>query len=135
MYVNKDDFKTSIKTDELDALADGNLDASIKRAEATAFTYLRRLYDIEKAKTKTGDDRDLNLVDIIVSIVIFRLSLKTDMHNVPEAREQVYLRAIQWLRDVGLGRIDLNLPKKEEVGGDKGIVQYDDTNFIDLKNL
>ena len=134
MYTQQEDFKTVIKTDELNALADGNLNQAIKQAEDFALSYVRRIYDVKEMMKQTGDERDMFLVLCIVHICIYNLSLKTDMNAIPEQREQAYLRSIENLQGISKDKFDLNIPKLVEAGGDEGLVRYED-NLVDLKHL
>ncbi len=59
-----------------------------------------------------NDPRDAYINTIIVDLVIFLLHSKDSQRVIPEVRQVRYDDAIAWLREVGAGKLDADLPQK-----------------------
>ncbi len=72
--------------------------------------YLSGRYDCNVIFAATGDDRSYFIVMITIDIALYHLWSKRAPKKIPEHRAQRYQDALDWLKDVGTGKITTDLP-------------------------
>lgn len=100
--------------------------ANLVRAENTAIAQIKnrigRRYDCSQIFTAivdgATDTRDAWIVTITIDMALYHLYSKTGSKDVPEHRANRYQDAIDWLKDVGNGDTDANLPVIVDGNGD-----------------
>lgn len=89
-----------------------------QKAEATAIEqmkdYLRGRYDVEAIFSAPPENRNLSLVMHLVDMVIYHLLASTPGEFVTETRETRYKLALQWLKDINAGKLNPDLPYKDQ---------------------
>ena len=88
--------------------------------EETA-SYLRSRYDVDKAFSKEGTERNPQLVMVLCDVALYHLVAWLPKRIGFEIRETRYNNAISWLKDVQSGKATPNLdPLTNEAGEDIG---------------
>lgn len=90
--------------------SEANCLAAEKRALARIASALRGRYDIEKAFSATGDDRDLELVGCAVDIALWHMVAALPQRMGSEVREERYKAALDYLKDIQAGRVTPDIP-------------------------
>ena len=90
--------------------SEANRLAAEKRALARIASALRGRYDIEKAFSATGDDRDLELVGCAVDIALWHMVAALPQRMGSEVREERYKAALDYLKDIQAGRVTPDIP-------------------------
>jgi phage gp36-like protein len=99
----------------------------LKKAEDTAISLIRMYiggrFDCDALFSATGDDRNMFILDIVVSITLYKLCQQTGMKDIPEHRKIEYDDAIAWLTQAGKAEIPVtDLPpivgEEADVSGD-----------------
>lgn len=124
-FLTDEDYDTFIKAEILEKVTGGNknLRARAERAarkEVLKFMNVR--FDAAIELDKTGDDRDEDLIRIMVDITLFHLHKRINPGQVPEVRKDAYNAAIDDLKMIASGKLKPNW--KEPSGEDTG-VKYD----------
>ena len=95
------------------------------RAEDTAISimrgYLSGRFDCNAIFTAQGDDRNKMMIDMAITIALYKLYHITGMKDIPEHRKLEYVDAIDWLKEAGRGDIavsDLPTALSDENEGD-----------------
>ncbi len=128
MFITDADFDMQIKQ-EIRNLLDTSEDSHAeKRAIDTAIAqikgYLGGSFDMEKifvgAPEEKGepDKRNQFMVTITIDLLLYHLYSKCPTSGLPEHRSLRYQDAINWLRDVGRGELNSDLPKLKDENGD-----------------
>jgi phage gp36-like protein len=90
--------------------------ADLVRAEDTAISQIKnrigRRYDCDLIFIEKDDPdlRDQWIVTITIDLTLYHLYSKTGAKDIPQHRSNRYQDAIDWLKDVGNGTTDANLP-------------------------
>ena len=120
-FLKDTDFDMQIKQ-ELRLLLDSSQDGHAqKRATDTAISqmrnYLGSSFDFDKIfvdapEVENGpDNRDQFMVTLVIDLLLYHLYSKNPTSQLPEHRSLRYQDAINWLRDVGTGKMKSTLPK------------------------
>lgn len=124
MFITDNDYEVQVRQ-EIMQLLDGSDDRSaIRLAERMAVdqikSYLSGRYDTATIFACEGDDRDLFLVMIAIDIALYHLWSKRAPRKIPEFRAQRYQDALDWLKAVGEGTLQTDLPQlpTDEYTGD-----------------
>jgi phage gp36-like protein len=115
MFLTQDDFNSIVKTEKLDKIIENNptlLEDTILIAVAEANSYLSKRYDTAPSFAATGSDRNPILVSKCTDIVMYHLFTRITPTNVPEIRGMRYEAAIDWLKMISKGAIQIELPVK-----------------------
>ena len=123
-FLSKTDFEAVCDKPTLEVINQAN-DDNMSRAERYAIeevsSYLRSRYDIAQAYSRTGDERNQQLVMITCDIALYHLVAWLPKRIGFEIREVRYNQAINWLRDVQKGNATPDIPvKTTEQGEDIG---------------
>ena len=121
MFIDNDDYLITADeyTRDIICRSDEN---KLRKAEKIAIEeisgYLRSRYDIAKAFTMQGDDRNEKLVQVTVDLSIYYLVKALPGSMSSEVYDALYSNALIWLKDIQAGRCSPDLPTyiDEETG-------------------
>lgn len=126
-YLVQTDFDQTIQDVNLQQIINNNiaiLEKSVLLAIAESRSYLIQKYDLDKELSKTGNDRDIQLVSYIVDISLYHLHSRISPRNIPELRVTRYENAIEWLKMCAQGhctpKLEVILPaqgRRNRFGG------------------
>lgn len=123
-FIIKEDFKAVCDPQTLEVInqADAdNLERAIGYAMEEVASYLRSRYDINKAFSQEGTERNAQLVMILCDVALYHLVAWLPKRIGFEIRETRYNNAISWLKDVQSGKATPDLPPlTNEQGEDIG---------------
>ncbi|MBQ9440025.1 MAG: DUF1320 family protein [Paludibacteraceae bacterium] len=123
-FITKEDFEGVCDPASLDILHqsdDSVLDRAIGYAMEETASYLRSRYDVDKAFSKEGTERNPQLVMVLCDVALYHLVAWLPKRIGFEIRETRYNNAISWLKDVQSGKATPNLdPLTNEAGEDIG---------------
>lgn len=119
-FVTEADYKKQIKEDVLEQIIEE--DDSIRlsaedAAQSEMESYLNQRYDVANIFNKMGAARNALVMLYYIDIVLYHIHSRINPHMIPDLRTKRYEQAIQWLRDVGTGKIAPNLPRKVDEEG------------------
>lgn len=77
--------------------------------------YLRARYDVETIFSKTGSDRNPQLVMYGCDIALYHMSASLPQRIGADVREERYKNAVAWLEKVAAGDVTPDLPLKEDM--------------------
>lgn len=122
MYIEEDDYLTLIDTEDLRTITDENAD-KLERAERRGLKevagYLRQRYRIDSEYKKTGEERNENLVGIVLDCVLYHLCAGlAGRLGLNEIRQKRYEQAIKWLQRVSDGKDDPGIPSLTNTTGE-----------------
>lgn len=120
MYLTEDDYKNSIKDYRLQQIIDNDttkLDFATDIAVSTVKDYLNDLYRTDIIFSKTGAQRDSNVVRWTLMLAIYYLYDRIEDNLVPERIIKNHDDTIAHLKLIALGKINANLPKKTAPDG------------------
>lgn len=124
-FLTDDDFHTFIKPEILAQVTGGNVNLRA-RAERAAYKevlkFMNVRFDPVAELSKTGDDRDDDLIRIMVDITLFHLHKRINPGQVPEVRRDAYAAAIDDLKMIAAGKLK---PTWQEPSGDQTGTKYD----------
>ena len=113
IFLTKEDFN-AVVDDKSKAIIAQEDDANLDRAESYALeevsSYLRGRYDMEKAFSYQGDERNAYFVMICCDIALYHLISWLPSRMGFEVRKERYERAIGWLATVQQGKASPLLP-------------------------
>ena len=112
MFITEEDY-IQVGAEALKIMQQSSEDnrlAAEKRALARIASALRGRYDIEKAFSATGDDRDLELVGCAVDIALWHMAAALPQRVGSEVREERYKAALDYLKDIQAGRVTPDIP-------------------------
>ena len=116
MFIEKEDFKISIRLYELDQITENDdtlIESAINTSICEVKPYLGK-YDIDTIFSQVGAARNSLLVRFCIDIAVFELVSIARPDQDLENRRALYKRAIDWLKLVKSGEVEVDLPKKEE---------------------
>ena len=112
-FLTKDDFKAvcdPATLEVIDQADDQNRERAIGYAMEEVSSYLRSRYDVNKAFSKEGSERNQQLVMIVCDVALYHLVAWLPKRIGFEIRETRYNNAISWLKDVQSGKATPDLP-------------------------
>lgn len=95
-----------------------NLERGVRYAIEEVSGYLRSRYDVVTAFSKSGDERNQQLVMTTCDIALYHLIAWLPKRIGFEIRETRYKNAISWLRDVQAGKASPDIPVLTNKNGD-----------------
>lgn len=116
-FINIEDYEASIHQEILDSLV--RKDKSIveileDRAVAEMRSYLSKRYDCNKIFAATGGDRNQLVLMMAIDIAVYHIFCIHNPRNMSQIRSDRYKRAVEWLKAVRKGDIDVDgLPELE----------------------
>jgi len=100
-YLNNDDFLLQIQDVNMQQIINSN-EAIRQQAELVAIgearSYLVQKYKFDNELTKTGEDRDAQLLSYIIDLCLYHLHSRIAPRNIPELRQTRYDNAVLWLK-------------------------------------
>jgi phage gp36-like protein len=120
-YLSETDYSKQIKSDSLIQII--GEDTSIRlaaelAAEAEIVSYLTHRYNISSELSKSGNNRNQQLVMFAVDIALYHLHSRINPRNIPQLRIDRYDSAIEWLKMAAKGTITAGIEAKTpEQGG------------------
>lgn len=107
-YLQCDDYLLQIQDVNLQQIINNN--EAIREnagllAEAEARSFLIQKYDFESELSKSGTERDPQLLAYIIDIALFHLHSRIAPRNVPELRQTRYENALAWLKMCAFGDV------------------------------
>lgn len=122
-FIDIQDYDASIHREILDALV--REDASLieiceDRAIAEARCYLSRRYDCDKIFSAKGNARNQLVLMMVIDVAVYHIFCIHNPRNLSPIRKDRYERALEWLRAVADGEINVDgvplLPEEELAG-------------------
>jgi phage gp36-like protein len=120
MFLTTEDFQKVIKADNLATITTANPTLLMDMADvavAEVGSYLSGRHDVAQAFSTEGEARNPLLVLRCLDIATYHLHAQFQPRNVPEFRRDRYAEAISWLKGIGKGIINIDLPLKEIEAG------------------
>lgn len=131
MWLKEEDFKPVCSPAELQVLQQSSVE-NRHQAERTAIeevaSYLRGRYAVGYIFRDEANDRNEFLVTIVANVTLYYLSKHLPARMAQETRNELYERAIEWLKLVQKGAVQPNLPTHEDRAKAKGENLQDSTN-------
>ncbi len=124
MFITDNDYEVQVRQEIVQLLDGSNDHSAVRLAERMAIdqikSYLSGRYDTQTIFACEGDERDLFLVMIAIDIALYHLWSKRAPRKIPEFRAQRYQDALDWLKAVGEGTLQTDLPQlpTDEYTGD-----------------
>lgn len=124
MFITDNDYEVQVRQEIMQLLDGSDERSAVRLAERMAVdqikSYLSGRYDTATIFACEGDDRDLFLVMIAIDIALYHLWSKRAPRKIPEFRAQRYQDALDWLKAVGEGTLQTDLPQlpTDEYTGD-----------------
>ena len=112
MFLTVEDYKsvcTEFEMEQLSALTDDRLIAERSAMEQIC-SYTRQRYDMDKAFSAEGGQRNAMLVQCAVNITLWLMIHRLPQSMGHERRECLYNDSIKWLRDVQSSKASPDLP-------------------------
>ena len=113
LFLIPEDFDFIIREEDLSVITGQDtslLDHAERLATEEVAGYLRHRYDVDAIMATTGDDRQAQLVSLLVDITLYHLHSRISARNIPDLRVKRYDDAIMWLKMVANGAISPDLP-------------------------
>jgi phage gp36-like protein len=88
------------------------------KVQAQVTSYLATRYDVPEIFNKLGEERNAQVVMLMVDMVLYHLHSRISPGQVPQVRNDRYADAIEWLKMVAAGQLMPDLP--EPAGDDEG---------------
>ena len=113
MFITKADMLYRIQDKHLEMITEGNDDLitdAVATAEATIRDSLYDKYDADEVFSKTGEDRDMNVVRWMINLTIYYLYERIPDKLVPERVVKNYDDTLGLLLDIQDGKKGVNLP-------------------------
>lgn len=118
IYLSKTDIEIYLQAIILSKLTGGSdlvLDKHEVHAIGTFKKYIGKRYNASaviatKTNSQNEDIRDQFVVKLLCHLVIYGLYTKLAPHEIPEHRKFDYQEAMEWLREVGNGKVDADFP-------------------------
>lgn len=135
MFINESDYDVQVRQEILSLLDSSDGNANLGTAERMAIDQIKQYiggrYDCKTIFSATGDDRDMFIVMITIDIALYHLWSKRAPRKIPELRAQRYQDALDWLKAVGDGTMQSDLPQlgDDEYKSDISIVSRYKQNF------
>ena len=112
MFLTVEDYRsvcTEFELEQLSALTDDRIVAERAAMEQIS-SYMRHRYDMEKAFSIEGIERNSMLVQAVVNITLWLMIHRLPQSMGHERRECLYNDTIKWLRDVQASKASPDLP-------------------------
>ena len=120
MFIDITEMKTVIAEYKLNEITDSDaeivqkcINAAIRRVKS----YLMSRYDTDTIFSKTGDDRDADLVEICKNAALWFLVRRNNVDILYEKVKEVYDRDVAYLKAVASGDIPADLRKRVDDAG------------------
>ena len=113
-YLEDIDLEAFIQQDQLDSLIEDDvtiLDKAESYALARVSSYLSGRWNVDQEYTLSGDARNLDLVQNVVDLTIFYIHKRISPRAIPNHRIEAYTNAIEWLKDVNKGNLNIKIAK------------------------
>ena len=102
-YLELTDFDPSIRQELRQIVADDSvMNSIIYRTVFAVRSHIGRKYDLDHEFSKTGNDRNPELVKIMVDICIYDMFMAISPRMIPETRKNANEYARDWLKRVAL---------------------------------
>lgn len=114
-FIAKADYGQAIRNSVLDDVTEANdevLNTNEKRAIELATGYISERFDATAAFAATGDDRNAQLVGVIIDLALFYTHKLLNPRKIPALRKSSFTEAMEWLKDIRDGEIKPDLPEK-----------------------
>lgn len=121
MFLTTEDYQSvcdDFELEQLQANTDIRLQAE-KAALETISSYTRHRYDMDKAFTQEGGDRNPMLVQCAVNITLWLMVHRLPQNMGHERRECLYNETIKWLKDVQASKAAPDLPTYTSDDGER----------------
>lgn len=121
-FIEKSDLLPYIDQDQLDLVSQANdsyIDEAINNAIAQVSSSLRTRYDVDDTFSKTGSERDREVLENTIDIALFKLYKSSSTNMIPQHRQFLYESALKWLRDVVKGAIAINIKVAQDEDGNE----------------
>lgn len=108
-FLQDADYKDAIKGDVLLSVIDGDTAARTQaesKAQAYITGYLSNRYDTVEMFSKTGNDREVMLIHLMVHASLFYLHQRINPKMIPETRKDNWDEVKQLLNDIADGKIN-----------------------------
>ncbi len=119
MFVENDDYLITADEYTRDIISRSD-DTILRRAEKVAMEeiggYLRSRYDIVKAFSMQGEERNCKLVQVTVDLSIYYLAKALPGCMGSDIYETMYTNALTWLKDIQAGKCSPDLPTYTDEG-------------------
>jgi hypothetical protein len=123
-YFQNDDFNLLIQDVNLQQIINQN-EAIRQQAELVAIgearSYLIQKYLFDEELLKSGDDRDSQLLNYMIDLVLYHLHSRIAPRNIPQLRQTRYDNALAWLKMCAMGDVT---PKLEERTTEGKIIRW-----------
>jgi phage gp36-like protein len=119
-YLLPTDYDDIIQSDNLNQIIENDpaiLISAESKAQAKIRSTLISRYDIDSEFSKSGSDREPNIVRIYCTIALYFIYKRISYADVPENREKDYNSAIEELKGYITGEGTPNLTQKEAFQG------------------
>lgn len=119
-YLNTTDYNLQISDVNIQQIINSNeavRDQANLLAVAEVRSYLIQKYDIDLELTKTGSNRDAQMLSTIIDVALFHLHSRIAPRNIPELRQTRYENAIMWLNQCAKGEVTPALKKINPLQG------------------
>ena len=115
IFLTENDFDVQVRQEILSLLDGSDEQSAIALAERMATDqitqYIGGKYDCATIFAATDDQRDHFIVMITIDILLYHLWAKRAPRKIPEYRATRYQDALDWLKDVGSGKMQSALPQ------------------------
>ncbi len=127
-FIKETDYDALIRTEIKNILLEGYQAAKLHSAEQMAISQLRNFlagrYDVDLIFTplpdgELNDTRNPYIVMTVIDCALYHLHCSIAPNKIPEHRSNRYQDVLEWLKDVGNGKTQADLPKiKDQVTGE-----------------
>lgn len=126
-FIVKSDYGTAIRDSVLDSVTETNddqLDTAEKRAIQLCKDYLAVRFDNDAIFSAEGDNRNEQVVGVVVDIALYYLHRRLNPRKIPSLRKEAFDQALEWLEMVKNGELlpELPIPSNEE--DQKELISY-----------
>lgn len=121
-FIKIEDYDATIHREILDALirADESIiEVCEDRAVAQMRSYMSRVYDCDKIFAQRGSQRNQLVLMFAIDIAVYHIFCIHNPHNMSQIRVDRYDRAVEWLKGVQKGEIDVDGLPAAQIDDDK----------------
>ena len=121
-FLKPSDFQMKIKDNVFADILDADLtgvgpeNEKLQLAERQAIemmdSYIGNVYDMEFMLSRKDGERNIVIIDILTTLVVYLLFQRTTIDIIPEQRLTDYENKIQTIKDLRDGKINIKSPKK-----------------------
>jgi len=115
-YIVRADLEKYMSAAEIDQIIDGDstiIDTTISDAEENVKEMLVQRYDVATEYAKTGTDRNPSLVQNVVKIALYYLSMRLNTQFMTESRRMAFEDSQKWLHEIARGYRTLDLTEAD----------------------